>query len=132
MAIDVKLRAEDYPATSDIELKVTRVDHKMTVKPILHERPGQELPKGRPTRSKRSPLFLITGKATQAEKDILEDMNATWWLKGTGTTKGRIRFYWGTNNGGTPYNCVLMDVNCWKESPKKKYEYIIELAEVAF
>ena len=132
MAFNVTLRAEDYPTTAEIILKSVRIDHRVTLTVLLHERPGQETPKARPTRSKRSILFIITGKATQAEKDALESASATWWLKGSGATKGRVRFYWGANNGGEPYNCAITKADFSKEGKALKYDYLVELAEGEF
>jgi len=132
MALTVSLRAEDYPTTSDIVFKATRIDHRVTVSALLYERPGQEKPKARPTRSKRSILFIITGKATQTEKDALESASATWWTKGSGATKGRVRFYWGDNNGGNPYECAITKADFSNEGKMLKYDYMVELAEGAF
>jgi len=132
MAFNVTLRAEDYPTTAEIIFKTVRVDHRITITALLFERPGKEKPKAKPTRSKRSILFIITGKATQAEKDALEAASETWWTKGSAPTKGRVRFYWGANNGGEPYECAITKADFSKEGKALKYDYLVELAEGEF
>lgn len=129
MASTVKLTNE---SDEDLTLYVTRVDQRITIEPIVVERAGQELPKARPTRSKRKVLFIITGKATQTQKNAIETASETWWDLGSGATQGRIRFTWDTNNGGSAYECVFTKVDFWKESGKQKYEYLIELEEGDF
>jgi len=129
MALTVKIKSE-----TDIEivLRVTRVDQRVAVTPVVADRAGQELPKIRPGRSRRRSLFIISGKATQAEKDSIEAASKNWWMLGTGAMMGRVRFFWGENNGGNPYACSIMKVDMWKESNKEKYEFLIELEEGAF
>lgn len=129
MALTVKIKNE---YDTEVELRAIRVDQRITLNVIVADRAGQELPKIRPTRSRRRVLFIITGKATQAEKDDIETASKTWWSLGSGTTKGRVRFYWGENNGGNAYNCAITKTDIWKESNKAKYEYLMELEEGAF
>ena len=132
MAFNVSLRAEDYPTTAEIILKSVRIDQRITVTPISYEFAGDEKTKVKPTRSKRRMLFIITGKATQTEKDALEDASANWWRKGSAPTQGRVRFYWGTNNGGEPYGCAITKADFSKEGKALKYDYLVELLEGEF
>ena len=129
MTSTVKIKNEQG---TEIELTVTRVDQRVTVEAIIAARAGQELPKIRPTRSRRRSLFIVTGKATAAEADALETASKNWWTLGSGATKGRIRFYWDTRNSGNPYDCAITKYDNWKEGGKQKYEYLLELEEGAF
>lgn len=122
---------------STITLYSVRVDQRTTTNPIEVDRPGKEKPRLRPGRSIRIPLILITGKATQTEKDDLEAVERTWWGLGTGATKGRVRFKWGNNKGdgsiaGSYYNCALRKIDFTEEAAHAKYDYIIELIEGEF
>lgn len=132
----VELRAEDHPTTDDIILSSVRIDQRVTVRPIEIQRAGKDKTYTRPTRSKRMVLFILTGKATQTEKDALEDASRNWWEK-TGTKDGRIRFKWGDNKGdgssaGTYYDCAIRKADFTEEAAHKKYDYIIELIEGDF
>ena len=131
---NVELRAEDYPTTADIELNSVRVDQRITIKPKVYERTGQEDPRGSAYRSTRVQIFLITGKATQAEKDAIEKASAEWW-RIEGTKNGRIRFKWSDNKGdgsvaGSYYNCAIQKTDFTQEAAHEKYDYIIELIKL--
>ena len=129
MALDVKIKAED---STEYTLTVERVDQRISLGPTITKRPGQQLPRGRPARSTREVLFIVTGRATQSQKDNLESASKTWFTNGSGSTQGRVRFTWGENNSGNPYNCVLLKLDIWKEGKAEKYEYLMELEEVAY
>lgn len=120
-----------------LELNAPRIDQQSTTNPIKVERATKPEPKLRPGRSTRVPLFIITGKATQAEKDDLEAADRTWFLKGSGNTKGRVKFKWGDNKGdgtnaGSYYECAFRKFNFTQEAAHEKYDYIIELIEGDF
>ena len=119
-----------------VELNAPRIDERITIQPIQSSRRGKEKTRLRPTRSKRILMFLITGKATQAEKDALEDVSRNWWLK-EGTKDGRIRFKWGDNKGdgttpGSYYDCAIRKADFTEEAAHEKYDYLIELIEGEF
>ena len=131
---DVELKSE---WDNTIELTLTRVDQRIIHTPILYSRPGDETLIAKPEHGKRQGLFILTGKATQAEKSAIEDASRSWWTQGAGTTQGRIRFKWGDNKGdgeeaGTYYSCVLGKVDFWKEGKAEKYDFLIELIESDF
>ena len=120
-----------------LELNAPRIDQRITIKPIESERAGKEKTKVRPSRSRRMLLFIITGKATQPEKDDLEDASRNWWAKGSGGTKGRIRFKWGDNKGdgsvaGAYYDCAIRKADFTEEAAHEKYDYMVELIEGDF
>ena len=129
MTSTVKIKNE---LGTEIALTAIRVDQHVTTEAPIAPRAGQALPRIRPSRSRGRSLFIVTGKATAAEADALETANKTWWALGTGETKGRIRFYWDTRNGGNPYDCAMTKYDNWKEGRKQKFEYLLELEEGAF
>jgi|GEM_PF-1025653 len=129
MALDVKIKAED---DTEYTLTATRVDQRIEYTIPFNPRAGKELPRIRPTRSARKAMFIVTGRATQTEKDNLEAASKTWFEKGTGATSGRVRFTWGENNSGNPYNTCIWKLDIWKEAAEEKYEFLLELQEGDF
>lgn len=131
MAIDVKIKPEGT-TYSELELKSVRVDQRVTLKPHEYERPKAEEIKCRAAYTKRMTLFIITGKATQSEKDDLEAASKKWWQEGSGANKGRVRFKWGTNNSSGYYNCAMRKADFTQEAARENYDYLIELVECSF
>lgn len=131
MAINVKIKPETG-SYSELTLKSVRVDQRISLKPHEYERPQQEEVKCRAAYSKRMTLFLITGKATQSEKDDLETASKKWFQEGSGANKGRVRFLWGTNNGSAYYNCAIRKTDFTQEAAREVYDYLIELVECSF
>lgn len=120
-----------------LELNAPRIDQRITIKPKEYARPGKEDTYANPERGTRMQLFIITGKATQAEKDELEVASRTWWDLGSGQYQGRVRFKWGDNKGdgsvaGTYYDCVFRKTDFTQEAAHEKYDYIIELLKSEF
>jgi hypothetical protein len=134
MALNVKIKPEGT-TYSELELKSVRVDQRVTVKPHEYERPKKEAVKCRAAYAKRTTLFIITGKATQSEKDDLETASKKWWQEetsGDSDNKGRVRFLWGTNNGSEYYNCAIRKADFTQEAAHEVYDYLIELIECEF
>ena len=129
MALDVKIKAED---DTEYTLTAERVDQRIEYTIPFTERAGKDLPRIRPTRGARKCLFIVTGRATQTQKNQLETASKTWFEKGSGNTQGRVRFTWGENNGGTPYDTAIWKLDIWKEAKAEKYEYLMELQEAEF
>jgi hypothetical protein len=117
--------------------RTLRIDQRITLKPIEYARPGKEDTTANPERGERMQLFIITGKATQAEKDALEDASRTWYKLGSGKYQGRVRFKWGDNKGdgsvaGSYYDCVFRKTDFTEEAAKAKYDFMIELLKSEF
>lgn len=131
MSINVKIKPEEGEY-NELTLKSVRVDQRITVKPHEYERPKEEEVKCRAAHSKRITLFIVTGKATQSEKDDLEAASRKWWQEGELPNKGRVRFRWGTNNNSGYYNCAIRKADFTQESAHENYDYLIELIECHF
>jgi len=125
MTLSAKLKSE---AEEEIPLTLTRVDQRVTLQSVEYTPPGREIGWARPEFSKRIVLFILTGRATQAEKEALEGASRNWWTKGEGSAQGRVRFLW----GDATYNCYITKADFSKDAAAEKYDYLIELKEADF